>query len=114
MIFFGFMIAVLVVALHVAYSASIYIQRFMDCIWEDPITRQRASVMKRIKELCVDADIPEETAILITAKEHNMMEEHVRSALGALNPATMKLAAKGGILPIIFKAFKGLGHFGGK
>jgi hypothetical protein len=112
MFFFIFMVAVFLAAMRVAFAASIYIQRFMDLIWQDPMTKRRAAIVKRVKELCVDGDVPEETAVLMTAKEQNMMEGHVRSILGNLTPATMKLAKKGGVLDIMLKAYKGVGWFG--
>jgi hypothetical protein len=42
-------------------------------------------VLERIKELYVDYDVPEETAILIASKEHMLSEDEILGSLNAID-----------------------------
>lgn len=111
---FAFLFIVFVKSLDYAASTSLGIQKMLDFIWQDPSVKRRAKVAKRVKELCVDGDTPEETAVLMVAKEHNLMESQVKDLLGFLTPTNMKLAAKGGVLPAIIKLCQKTGWMRGK
>jgi len=76
----------------------------MDAIWKDPAAKDRTKVVKRVRELCVDGSVPNETSILIAAKELNMTEEHIRDALEGLSPQMMKTLAKGDALSAFLRA----------
>ena len=52
-------------------------------IWseERPVVAREA--IDRIKELCIDGDIPEETAVLMAAQEQNLTEQEMLVAFSA-------------------------------
>ena len=59
-------------------------KHFFSRIWQEetrPLVARE--VIDRIKELCVDGDIPEETAVMIAAKEHDVSEATMLEAFNA-------------------------------
>ena len=100
-----------------ALAASPYIQKLMSFVWQDPMVRYRAQAVKRIKELCVDGDVPDETAILMAAKELDMTEEQLVEALNGLTPQVMKAMSKGDLVSALLKAndklMRNIKHGGG-
>lgn len=59
-------------------------------IWEDPRERQRHMVLKRLKELHVDGDVPAETAVLMASQENNITEEQLKAAVGMFSASEIK------------------------
>ena len=98
------LIAVGALGLKVAIAVAPFIDKFMGCIWKDPTAANHAKVAKRIKELCVDGNTPNETAVLMAAKELNLTEKHINDALGQMTPEVMRALAKGGPLSAFLRA----------
>lgn len=81
-----------------------YVQKLMGLIWKDPTSRNRARVAKRVKELCADGDVPDETAVLMASQEMNLTEQHIKDALDGLTPQAIRALAKGDFLSAALKA----------
>jgi hypothetical protein len=81
-----------------------FIESMMSYIWVDPSNRYRSRVVKRVKELCVDGDVPDETAVLVTSKEMNLTEKAVNDALGAMTPATMRTLSGSGLMSDLLRS----------
>lgn len=64
--------------------------RLFSLIWEDPTERQRKQVARRLKELHINGDIPEETAVLLAAKEFNVVEQNLLDVADIVSPADVK------------------------
>lgn len=77
--------AVAVLALSVMYVMPATNSLF-GLIWQDPTDRQRAAVARRLKELHVDGHVPNETAVLMAAKEHNATEQEIMGLLDMASP----------------------------
>lgn len=92
---FILLIVVCVIGICLAIALSPAVEWVLGFIWSDPTRSRRASVSSRVKELCVDGNIPEETAILMVSKEKNLMEEQVKDILGSVTPAMLRAATKG-------------------
>ena len=60
------------------------VNRALSCIWEDPTEQERKMVLKRLKELHVDGNIPEETAVVIASAERNVPAENVKELVGMM------------------------------
>lgn len=59
-------------------------------IWsEEPRPVVTREAIERIKELCVTGDVPEDTAILIAAKEYNVSEHEFLAAFDANDAAEL-------------------------
>jgi hypothetical protein len=73
-------------------------------VWQDPSDRQRAIVMKRLKELHVDGNVPEESAFLLAAKELNTTEEELKQAVGRVGATSLMgvLTGKKTMLGVFF------------
>lgn len=99
-----FLFVVLVFCLGLMYLSVIYVlpvtNRLFSLIWEDPTERQRKKILKRIKELYVDGNIPEETAILMAAKEYNTTEREVLETIGAVSVGDVVKMATGKMSPL--------------
>ncbi len=80
-----------------------WFNRFFSLIWEDPSERERRKILKRLKELHVDGNVPEETAALMVSSEFNTSVENVLEAVGVLTVGELKgiLTGKRGALGII-------------
>lgn len=57
--------------------------KIFSCIWSEQEVNN--DVKKRLKELYVDSDVPEETGLLIASQEQKMKEEELLRAFGALD-----------------------------
>lgn len=66
-----------------------FFNRILSFVWEDPCDRQRAIVLKRLKELHVDGNVPEETAYLMAAKELNTTEDELKEAIGVVGSSNL-------------------------
>lgn len=113
-----FLILFLVIAiagLAISLRLSPWTERLMALIWEDPTRRAKTKVAKRVKELCVDGDVPGETAALIVAKEESLMEEQVKEVMRTTsgNPELLRMAAGGRIGRAVYWLLKKLGPLGG-
>lgn len=104
-----------IVGLAISVRLSSWTERLMALIWEDPTRRGMAKVTKRVKELCVDGDVPRETAALIVAKEESVMEEQVKEVMRTTsgNPELMRMAVGGRIGRAVYWLLKKLGPLGG-
>ena len=60
------------------------------CIWEDPIQKQRKEGILRLKELHINGEVPEETAVLMAAKELNTTEEELLKVLGTFSARDLR------------------------
>jgi len=68
---------------------------FFGLIWKDKSVVHRAEVAKRVKELCVDGTVPEETAIMLVARESGITERELLESLNAVSPAQLKAMLSG-------------------
>lgn len=82
-------------------------------IWsEDETPVVQKETKERLDELFVDSDVPEETAVLMTAVEQNIDEKKVLEMFGAMNAKDLKniMASKNSgvmrVLGILDKASK--------
>ena len=88
---FAFIVLILIVApfgMLAMYAISHgvpIVNRILSVVWEDPTVRQRAVIARRLKELHVDGTIPEETAVLLAAKEFNATEDELMRVAGMFN-----------------------------
>ena len=64
-------------------------------IWEDPRERQRRMVLKRLKELHVDGNVPAETAVLMASQEISATEADLRAAAGLFSASEIKSVLRG-------------------
>lgn len=103
-IFFCFMIAFAMAGLYSAIKVAPYVGKLLGFIWVDPAVRRRAAVLKRVKELCVDSNVPEETAVMMTASEAGVPEDKIKEVMGIITPSTMKSIIKGGVFGEILQA----------
>jgi hypothetical protein len=92
------------VGLKLAMLFGPYIDSLMSFIWTDPSNRYRSRVLKRVKELCVDGDVPDETAVLVTSKEMNLTEKAVKDAIGAMTPSTMRTLSGSGLMSDVLRS----------
>jgi hypothetical protein len=101
--------------LYFAVKLSPFTERMMSRIWCEERSRKQAMVIRRIKELCVDGHVPEETAKMMIAKEHNIMEEQVLELMRGVqhNPAILRMAIGGKSGSFIYNIIKKLGAMGG-
>ena len=92
-------LAFVVLGVYASIKVSPYVEFALSYIWEDPMVKRRLAVARRVKELCVDSDTPDETAVLIISKEYNMMERQVQDMLRGItcNPAMIRMALGGRI-----------------
>ena len=67
-----------------------YTNKLFGLIWTDPREENRRKIIKRIKELTIDGDVPEETAVLMAAKEQNIDEENLMEVLGVMSPSEVR------------------------
>lgn len=107
----GLMLIILMVALfggiYVAMVMAPLVNKLMSLIWQDPSERYRARAIARIKELCVDGNVPDEAALLMAAKEMDISEEMFKEALDGLTPSTLRAIAKGNYLSsVLLDAYK--------
>ena len=103
-IYLAMLIIVGTIGMKFALAVAPYIDKAMSFVWQDPAKARHAKVAKRVKELCIDGDVPDETAILLTSKEQSLTEKHVNDALGELTPEVMRTIAKGDYMSIVTKS----------
>lgn len=107
-------IVLLASGLWMAHKLSPWTERMMNRIWQDPTYSMQVKVARRVKELCVDGDVPAETATMMIARENNLIEEQVREMMRTTvaNPAILRLAfgsRAGGIAAQVLKKYRLLG-----
>jgi hypothetical protein len=80
--------------------------KLFSMIWMDPTERQRQEILVRLKEHHVDGGVPEETAVLMAAKEFSTTEKNLLKAAELFSAADVKalLTGKRNVLDV------GLGH----
>jgi hypothetical protein len=61
-----------------------FFNRLSSFLWQDPSERQKAIVLKRLKELHVDGNVPEEMSYLMAAKELNTTEQELKAIVGSV------------------------------
>lgn len=112
--FFILMLAVLVGGIMVAMKLSPYTEMLMRRIWEDPTDKMKVRIAKRVKELCVDGDVPRETATMMIAQENNIMEDQVRDLMRAAtaDPVIMRMAFGSKVGGLLYKGLKKFGDLG--
>jgi len=66
---------------------------FFSKIWSEKEINK--DTRKRLKELSVDSDVPEETALLIASKEQKLKEEELIRAFNALDAKDLAKMIKG-------------------
>jgi hypothetical protein len=76
--------------------------RILGLIWEDPTERRRKKILKRLRELHVDGNIPEETAVLMAAKEYNASEQAILDVVGAVDARDVAKLVTGRMSPLGF------------
>lgn len=62
-------------------------------IWEDPRPKQRQAILKRISEF--QERVPEDTALLLAAKELSSDEDELLQVTEAVNPGDLARMASG-------------------
>lgn len=107
-------VLVLVSGLWMAQKLSPWTDRMMGYIWEDPTHRMKVKVARRVKQLCVDDGVSDETATMIIARENGLMDEQVREIMrtAVASPAVLRLAfgsRAGGIAAQVLKKYRLLG-----
>lgn len=82
--------------------------RLFSYIWEDGSDRQRAEALKRLKELYVDGEIPEEVAVLLASNEISATEKEFRKMVDVMGPddLTALVTGKKSTLRVVTDAFK--------
>lgn len=82
--------------------------RLFSYIWEDNSDRQRAEALKRLKDLYVDGELPEEVAVLLASSEMSATEKEFRKMVDVMGPAdlTALVTGKKSALRIVADAFK--------
>ena len=112
MLFLILFFVICMLGLLLAGKMSVHTERFMRLIWEDPTDAMKVKVAKRVKELCIDGDVPDETAAMMIAKENGVMEEQVRDLMrcATADPVIMRMAFGSRIGGMVYK---GLKKFGG-
>lgn len=115
MIFGVVFLVIAAVGISISLKLSPWTERMMAYIWTDPRRRAKTKLARRVKELCVDANVPKETAALMVAKEQNIMEEQVKEVMRttAGNPELMRMAVGGRIGRAVYWMLKKLGPLGG-
>lgn len=91
--------------------------RFFSLLWEDPTERERRKILKRLQELHVDGNVPEETAVLMASSEFHTSVENVLEAVGVLSIGEVKgilTGRRGGLGIIADKLAKHVRSKGGK
>jgi hypothetical protein len=108
-------VVLMVLCVAIAMKLSPYTERLMDCIWQDPTTKMKVKIAKRVKELCIDGHVPDETAALMIAKENNIMEEQVRELMrfSVADPTIMRMAFGSKVGGLLYKGLKKFGALGG-
>lgn len=90
----GLTVGVVLFCLPLMWIGLIYVlpvtNKMFSLLWEDPQERQRRKILKRLKELCVDGTIPEETAVLLASAERQSSEEHLLDVIGALSSSDVR------------------------
>lgn len=97
------------------YIAPVF-NKWLSYVWEDPSEKQRLELVKRIKELHVDGNVPAETSVLMASKEMGADEAATLKMLGKLSPSDIKAVLTGRkTLPGVFVGkflsglYKGMG-----
>jgi arginine/lysine/ornithine decarboxylase len=114
MVFFVLVIVIMIAGMILAQKISPMTERLMSCIWKNPTYDAHIRVAKRVKELCVDSDVPVETAAMMIAKENNIMEEQVHEMMrvASANPFILRMAfgsRAGNIAAQVLKKYRLLG-----
>jgi hypothetical protein len=86
--FLGVLVVVLIILLPLTTFAIDrgvpFFNRLSSFLWQDPSERQKAIVLKRLKELHVDGNVPEEMAYLMASKELNTTEAELKTIVGSI------------------------------
>jgi hypothetical protein len=86
------------------YVGLVYIapttNRLFAALWEDPSEQIRREALKRMEELCVNGSVPEEAALLLTAKELNMTERQLLDAMNLFTPGEVVKVLTGKMSPM--------------
>lgn len=116
MLFMAVLVLMLLCCLPLATKLSPYTERLMRYIWEDPTDKLKVKIARRVKELCIDGDVPKETAAMMIAKENNIMEEQVRDLMSnaAADPVIMRMAFGSKVGGFLHKYIKRFGAMGGQ
>ena len=87
-------IVIFIIFMPVTIWAVIYltpaVNKMFSYIWEDPSNKQRQIIANRIKELHVDGNVPEETAVMLAGQELNVDEQQILDELGAMRPSDLR------------------------
>jgi hypothetical protein len=107
------MAAFVVLGLWVAFKVAPWADKLFGSIWRPAMLANRVDVAKRVKELCVDGTMGEESAVMTAAQESNVTEHELLEAFGAVSASELKAMLSGNYKPLFgFKSFEEL--FGGK
>ena len=109
--FFILFAVILVPSMVVAIKLSPWTERMMSHIWMDPTRAAKLKVAKRVKELCIDGNLPEDKAAAVIAAENNLMEEEVKGIMkcAGADPAIMRMAMGSKVGGMMHKFLKKLG-----
>ena len=115
MIIFGvFIIALWAAALWFAFKFGIrFACWLMGLIWTDPTYANTPKVIARMKELCVNGDMQEESARLIVAREFNLEDKVMADMLEGISMLDFKGALRGDVgasaRHMLGQVFRGIG-----
>lgn len=86
--------------------------KFLSHIWsEEELPVVKRETKERLDELFIDGDVPEETAVLMTATEENMEEKELLEMFQAVDAKDLKsiVTSKGSKFSLIFGALDKIG-----
>lgn len=90
----------------VAVVAPFLNENVFGLIWRDPTERQRVEVLRRLQELHLDGGVPDETAVLMAAKERLSTERDLIQVAGAFSLSDLMgvLSGRRGFVGTLFGA----------
>lgn len=59
-----------------------WVNSLFSLVWEDPSDKQRRLILRRLKELHIDGEVPAASAVLMTAREFHTTEYRLLGVLG--------------------------------
>jgi hypothetical protein len=68
---------------------------FFGLIWRPRSPGDRAEIARRVKELCEVGNVPEETAVMLAAREHEITEKELLDSMDAVSPAQLRAMLTG-------------------
>jgi hypothetical protein len=108
---FGVLFGILALLFSIEYVFPI-VNKCMSYIWAEP-SKQRVAIANRLKELYVDGDVPDETAVIIAAAESGASEEELLSLFDNMSASDIRTLVSGdarglmgGIQARVFNALK--------